>query len=291
MRVIRGFRFSSHAALWHYRCDSHEPAAEVFVADVTTGNRVDLPDHEEQSLLDQLRAISRASALEQMASGIAHELNQPLGAIVTFAQAGERIVKRPDSSPASVSDVFQLISKEALAAAEGISRMRRLFDRASFQMASNSMAEVLRELAPVLQLLGTQVGVPLRMDIQDNLCNVSIDRLRIQHVLLTLAQNAFEATRLADTGVRQSHVTIEARSDRYGVEISVIDSGRGVADEHRSKLFHPFFTTKVAGTGLGLTSARATIEAHQGTIGFEKMQNQRTRFWFRLPASEAGETA
>ena len=232
--------------------------------------------------------ISRAAALEEMASKIAHELNQPLGAIVTFAQVGERIVKRPDSTPASVGDVFRLISKEALAAAEGIRRMRRLFDRASLNKIPTSVSDLLSEIAPVLELLGAQSDVQLCMDVGDNLCVISIDRLRIQHVLFTLVQNAIEATRRVDGASKPdtNSVLVEASGDRYGVEISIVDSGPGISEEHRSQLFHPFFTTKPAGTGLGLTSARAIVEAHHGTIGFERTADQHTRFWFRLPASE-----
>lgn len=262
----------------------------VFVDDVTNEAQIDSergpPDH---SLLEQLMTISRAVALEEMASGIAHELNQPLGAIVTFAQAAERIAQRPDSSPTSVADVLKLISKEALAAADGIRRMRRLFDRSSLNIQSSSMADVLRELAPVLELLGSQTGVDLHIAVDSPLCPVSIDRRRVQLVLFTLVQNAFEATHLVHGSRCDGHVTIRVKGDRYGIEVSVIDTGTGISDEHRPQIFHPFFTTKTAGTGLGLTSARAIIEAHQGTIGFERLDTQGTRFWFRLPAGESGE--
>src|SRR4051812_9463582 len=81
------------------------------------------------ALLDQLMAISRAAALEEMASGFAHELNQPLGAITTFAQAGERLLNRPDATLESAREILQLISKEAMSAAGGIQRIRRLFNR------------------------------------------------------------------------------------------------------------------------------------------------------------------
>ncbi len=254
--------------------------------EVTKKTRVELGRHRrEHSLFEELMTISRAAALEEMASGIAHELNQPLGAIVTFAQTAERIAQRPENSPVSVGEVLKLISKEALAAAEGIRRIRQLFNRASLVTASCSIAEVLNELAPVLDLLGSQSGVGLVMEIDDALRPVSIDRLRVQHVLFTLVQNAFEANRLAGG---EDRVTIRAHGDRYGIEVSVIDTGPGISEEHRPQIFHPFFTTKATGTGLGLTSARAIIEAHQGTIGFEKLDPQGTRFWFRLPAGETG---
>jgi signal transduction histidine kinase len=237
-------------------------------------------------LLDQLMAISRASALEEMASGIAHELNQPLGAITTFAQAGERLLARPDASLASAREVFQLISKEALGAAEGIRRMRRLFQRENFAKTRCAIQDVVRELTPALELLATEAHIELSVQTSADLPLVSIDRLRIQHVLYTLVQNALDAT-LHGPASSPLVVRLEVGGDRYGVEIAVIDAGCGIQPEQRAQIFHPFFTTKSAGTGLGLASARAIVEAHEGTIGFDSIEAGGTRFWFRLPAAEA----
>jgi hypothetical protein len=152
------------------------------------------PDPEPPILPERLVSISRTSALEEMASGIAHELNQPLGAIVTFAQAGERILNRPDTSIADAREVFHLISKEALGAAVGIRNIRRLFSRDNFAMEPRDIGLVLRELTAVLKLLAPQTGAELIVNIGATLPLVSIDSLRIQHVLFTLAPNAFEAT-------------------------------------------------------------------------------------------------
>jgi signal transduction histidine kinase len=235
-------------------------------------------------LLDQLVTISRASALEEMASGIAHELNQPLGAITTFAQAGERLLNRPDASIDGAREVFQFISKEALAAAEGIRRMRRLFQRETVVRAPCAIDDVVRELTPVLELLAADTGITLVVNVAAPMPLVAIDRLRIQHVLYTLAQNAFDAS----SGVADDRkvVRIDASGDRYGAQIAVVDCGRGIPPEQRAQLFHPFFTTKPHGTGLGLASARAIVQAHEGTIGFEPNEDGRgTRFWFKLPAA------
>src|SRR5262249_54574504 len=143
---------------------------------------------------EQLVRVARAAALEEMASGIAHELNQPLGAIVTFAQAGERLLPRPDAPLSSVREVLQLISKEALAAGAGIQRMRQLFTRGEPSKVRCDMAEVIHELAPHLIRLAAQAQVRLDLDPQPDLPAVSIDRLRLQHVICVLAINAFEAS-------------------------------------------------------------------------------------------------
>lgn len=241
-----------------------------------------LDDQPAPALLDQLMAISRASVLEEMASGIAHELNQPLGAITTFAQAGERLLNHPDATLESAREIFQLISKEALAAAGGIQRMRRLFHRDNLDKAPCAIADLLQELTPALQLLARKADVELAVGISGPAPLISVDRLRIQHVIYTLTQNAIDACRASHrAGPKRVHIGIDG--DRYAAVVSVTDSGDGIAEQHRLRMFHPFFTTKAAGTGLGLASARAIVLAHEGTIVFENVASG-ARFTIRLPA-------
>ena len=237
------------------------------------------------ALTEQLSSIASTVALQEMASGIAHELNQPLGAIVTFAQAGERLLKRPDATLDSACEVLQLIGKEALAAAEGIRRMRRLFQRDALPKSPCAMGEVVREMRAVLEWLVAQADVRLEVEIDPGLANVDIHRLRVQHVLFTLVKNALDAV-MSASNAAQRRVLITVRGDRYHVETSVIDNGPGIPPEQRIKIFQPFFTTKRHGTGLGLASARAIVESHQGSIGFDPYGSHGTRFWFRLPTSE-----
>lgn len=233
-------------------------------------------------LLEQLLQIARLSALEEMASGIAHELNQPIGAIATFAQAAKRMLDRPEPMVQPACDVLQHISHEALNAGDGIRRIRGLFNRNHNGHTECDLREVVAELMPILDLLAARRGTKLETTIQPNLQRVVIDRLRIQHVLFALVQNALEAKTRGDESPR---VRIEITGDRYGVQIAVEDRGGGIPDDAREHLFRPFFTTKEHGTGLGLASCRAIAEAHEGSIGFENVVSGGTRFWLRLPAS------
>jgi C4-dicarboxylate-specific signal transduction histidine kinase len=233
-------------------------------------------------LLGQLMRIARISALEEMASGIAHELNQPIGAIATFSQTGERMLNRPEPMVAETREILQNITSEALKAGSGIHRIRTLFQVPDAVRTAVQMGEVIGELEPVLQLLADRAGLHLRIDVQPALPAVSIDRLRIQHVVFSLVQNALEAS--GNCGV----VRIEVSGDRYAVTTAISDSGAGVPVGIRSQLFRPFFTTKAAGTGLGLASSRAIVEAHEGSIGLEDNTPSGARFWFRLPA-DSGE--
>jgi C4-dicarboxylate-specific signal transduction histidine kinase len=232
-----------------------------------------------EAILKRLMELSRTAALAEMASGIAHELNQPLGAIATFGEAGDRLLNRPEPLVPRAREVFQHISAEARNAGEGIRRIRRLFDHAGPTRSECQMSELVGELVPALQAMAQAVHVSLKVDAQSPLPQVSVDRLRIQLVLFSLVQNAVEASSQTD----RAKVLIEVRADRYAVETSIIDSGAGVPADLADKLFRPFFTTKSGGTGLGLASSRASIEAHEGSIGFEQLNPGGSRFWFRLP--------
>ena len=233
-------------------------------------------------LIEQLMTIARVSALEEMASGIAHELNQPLGAIATFSQAGERMLSKPQPMTSAALEVLQYINREAMNAGEGIRRIRRLFDHAGTKRPPCSMRDLVAELRPVLDLLSTRHNASLTIHCDDDLPLVAVDRLRIQHVLLTLVQNALEAPKLPGAS---NLIRVEVKSDRYTLEVSVTDHGTGIPEQQKPQIFRPFFTTKSEGTGLGLASSRAIVESHEGTIGFEDAAGSGTQFWFRLPAA------
>jgi two-component system sensor kinase FixL len=233
-------------------------------------------------LVGQLMEISRLSALTELASGIAHELNQPLGAIATFAQAGERMLNRAEPLVKETLDVLRQINDAALSAGEGIRRIRRLFDQDSSVRVRCEIPQLIDELEPVLALFAKRAGGQLHVDINPGVPAVNADRLRIQHVLVALVQNACDASALGD-GVPK--IRVSTSSDRYMVEISVRDSGSGVPASIQRQLFRPFFTTKQRGTGLGLASSKAIVEAHEGTMGFENLSAGGSRFWFRLPVA------
>ena len=232
-----------------------------------------------EGILNRLMELSRVAALSEMASGIAHELNQPLGAIATFSQAGDRLLSRDEPLVPRAREVFQQIHAEAMSAGEGIRRIRRLFDQAEPTRIRCQMSDLVGELVPALQAMARAAHVSLGVDAQSPLPEVNVNRLRIQLVIFSLVHNAIEASTQQDV----SQVLVEVRADRYAVETSITDHGTGVPADLADKLFRPFFTTKAGGTGLGLAASRATMEAHEGSIGFEEIKPTGSRFWFRLP--------
>ena len=244
----------------------------------------DARDFGSSAFESELLEISRLSALTELASGIAHELNQPLGAIAIFAQAGELMLNRSQPRVDEALGVLRQINDAALLAGEGIRRIRRLFDPYPSERSNCQIPELIDELKPVLEICAKRVRGQLHVEISPGVPAVTADRLRLQYVLVALVQNACDAGGLCEAVPK---ITISMSSDRYMVEIGVRDSGPGVPASIQSQLFRPFFTTKQHGTGLGLASSKAIVEAHEGTMGFENLISGGCRFWIRLPLANS----
>jgi C4-dicarboxylate-specific signal transduction histidine kinase len=232
------------------------------------------------AFLSQLSAAIRSLVLAEMASGMAHELNQPLAAIATFSHAGERMLNRSDPMVERALDVFRQIGQEALGAGSRLQKIRNLFELDRSHHTRCQIAELIAQMQPILMTAAEQADVTLKFDMTGTYPAVQVDRLRIQSVLLALVQNAIEASSV-HAGERV--IRIDVVAERHAVEIGIVDSGAGITAEHAEQMFRPFFTTKAHGTGLGLAASRATIEAHEGTMGFLNLSAGGTRFWFRLP--------
>jgi C4-dicarboxylate-specific signal transduction histidine kinase len=234
------------------------------------------------AFLNRLLEIDRTSELAEMISGIAHELNQPLAAMATFSQAGVRMLDRAEPLTGRSLDVFHEISHEALQAGARLQKLRRLFDAAPPQQTRCKMADLVAEVQPVLSSLALGVCARLQIEVASDLPEVFVERLKIQRILLALVRNAADASSSlhADRIIR-----IDVLAERYFVETSITDAGAGVPTELQPQLFHPFFTTKSAGHGLGLSSSRAIVESHGGSIGFSTVPTGGARFWFKLPVA------
>jgi C4-dicarboxylate-specific signal transduction histidine kinase len=236
-----------------------------------------------ETFLKQLLAVVRMTALGEMASGLAHELNQPLAAIATFSHAGERMLDRSEPMVSRALDVFRQVSQEALGAGERLQGIRRLFEREQPQQIRCQMSDLVTEVRPVLNSLSRYWNATVQFDPSVIVPDVRVDRLRIQNVLLCLVQNAIDASAQIQ-GERV--IRIDVSAERYTVETGITDSGAGVPAELAERLFRPFFTTKPQGAGLGLASSRAIVESHEGTIGFQNRDLGGVRFWFRLPVAQ-----
>lgn len=235
---------------------------------------------------DELDHAARLALLGEMASSLAHELNQPLAAIHAYASGCERRLAS-GTDPAGVREGVRLIAGQAERAA-GIVRRIRAFVR---KRAAEQVAVSINEpVLAALDLFGASAhrrAVRVESRLGEGLPVVLADRIQIEQVVLNLLQNAADSMEgtAADHSPREVLVTT-ARTP-VGIEVSVADRGSGLTDEVRERLFEPFFTTKPDGLGLGLSLSRSILEAHGGHLWAEDRPGGGTRFAFTVPIPES----
>jgi two-component system sensor kinase FixL len=234
---------------------------------------------------ERLTHVSRMATLGEMAAGIAHEINQPLSAIATYARACERFLTSPEPDLEETLSSVREIAQEALRAGEIIRRLRQI-------LASRPAEHVRIELNRLIEDLSVLTGADarvnqtlLRLELEPALPAVHGDPAQLQQLVLNLVRNAIEAVQATPPGARE----ITIRTTRNGsthVEISVSDNGPGVEPAMVEKLFTPFATTKAQGTGLGLSMSQTIARVHGGTIGYRPRQEGGACFFVRLPTLE-----
>lgn len=242
--------------------------------------------HERDRVLTQqrLQSVSRLTLLGEVASGLAHELNQPLAAMATFAQAGERLLSMPAPQVERAQQIFTEISQQALRAGEIIQRMRNLVRRHNGQRTVVSCVTLLNEFLAVAEPMARATRVALQTKQDTGAACVDVDSAQILQVLMNLFQNALEAAR---DNQRPPQVSVESRLVAEGVEIAIADSGAGVSDEVAAQLFKPFFSTKSNGSGLGLSGSRKILESYGSRLNFANQAGGGCRFYFSLAVSDA----
>ena len=240
-----------------------------------------------QQLQNQLIRLSSQNAMGTMASTLAHELNQPLTAATNWINTARTLLGRMADLPEGLIRAQTEAGNSVLRAAEIIGRLRRMVTGGGVSRVAEDLDAIVREAGSLIMVDAHGSGVVCRFDVA-NIC-VSIDRVQIQQVLLNLMRNSMEALR----GSARREIAVGAVLVGDFVEVSVTDSGPGIADEVIDALFTPFTTTKGNGMGLGLSICRTIIEAHGGRIWAENRPQGGARFCFTLPrgGEPKGETA
>jgi two-component system, LuxR family, sensor kinase FixL len=250
-----------------------------FVRDLTERQQTEARLQELQS---ELVHISRLTALGEMASALAHELNQPLSAIANYMKGSRRLLEdRPDEQSVMIRDAIDKAAEQSLRAGQIIRRLRDFVARGESERRVESVSKLIEE-ASALALVGAKdSGVRVRFNLDPSLGRVLVDKVQIQQVLLNLMRNAIEAMEQSDR--RDLTISTEPGEDDT-IIIKVADTGLGIAPEIASQLFQPFITTKAHGMGVGLSISRTIIEAHGGQISAEANANGGTVFRFTLRA-------
>jgi len=257
-----------------------------------TGFVRDLTEHQQtQARLQQLQSelvhISRLSAMGEMASALAHELNQPLSAISNYMKGSRRLLADSvDPNASKIESAMDRAAEQALRAGQIIRRLRDFVSRGESEKRVESLSKLIEE-AGALGLSGARdQNIQLRFNLNPEFDLVLADRVQIQQVLVNLFRNALEA--MAQSRQRELVVANAGDADDM-IEVAVSDTGSGFHDDVLSNLFQTFFTTKETGMGVGLSISRSIIEAHGGRMWAESNASGGATFRFTLPAA-AGES-
>lgn len=233
---------------------------------------------------DKLARASEAASLAELSASVAHEVNQPLAAIMTNAQACRRWLTADPPNVERAQMIVERIARSARSAADIVSHIRALFSRTTGPRIPSAPGALMNEVRELLAEELTRREVRLEVQVADSVPPVSIDPVQIQQVLVNLVRNAMEA--MAAVDVERRLLIVEIFPYQDDVRIDVVDTGPGLTQPER--VFEAFVTTKPEGMGMGLAICRSIVEAHGGRLWAENRDPAGARFAFTLPAAAAG---
>lgn len=272
---------------------------ELAVGEMRSGDRVhftgfitDLTERQQtqarlQVLQSELVHVSRLTAMGEMASTLAHELNQPLAAVSNYLKGCRRLLDQADlDALPKVKEGLDKASEQAVRAGQIIRRLRNFVSRGETERRQERVSQLIDEAGALALVGGREAGIVSRLDLHPAVTTVMADRVQVQQVLVNLIRNAVDAMQ----GAPRREITLSARPSEGGmVEIGVSDTGPGLSEEVADRLFQPFVTTKENGMGVGLSISRSIVEAHGGRLWVEPSACGGASFRLTLPAGESDE--
>ncbi len=250
-----------------------------FMFDITERKRT---EEQARQLQVDLAHMSRLSSMGEMATGLAHELNQPLTVITNYAQGCVRRLKSNAIGPEELGDILGRIATQARRSSSIIRGLGNLVRKSSAMRFEVDINHCIMEVADLANAEATQHHAKARFELEPNLPGVMADQTQLQQVILNLVQNGCEAIQDTPESRRAVTVRTKQRGDRE-LEISVSDNGRGISELLGERLFEPFFTTKAQGIGMGLAISRSIVESHGGRLWATPNRGKGTTFHFTLP--------
>ncbi len=257
-----------------------------FIIDITDRKRA---EEEARQLQERMASVTRLTRMGELAGGIAHEINQPLTTIATYAQACRRLLSAEDSASEEVREAIDHVIDEALRAGGIIHRVRDLLGSRGSRHERTDVNELIKEVTRLAGVDARWKDRELSLNLAENLPQVTADGVQIQQVLLNLISNSLEAMDGTEHANGAITITSSLRTDSE-IEVAIADEGLGIEDAAADRVFEPFFTTKDDGMGLGLSLCRSIIDTHGGRMWFSRDDGEGTTFHFTLPASGDGVT-
>jgi PAS domain S-box-containing protein len=249
------------------------------MVDITERKQTEIELREQRA---ELAHVARISTMGELAASLAHELNQPLTAILSNAQAALRFLSSKPSDIEEVREILQDIVQDNSRASEVIRRMRALVKKEDIEFASLDLAGLIRDVVVLLHSDAILQNIKISLSLAENLTTVLGDKVQLQQVVLNLLLNAFDA--MKDCAALEREVKV--RAEPYGaalIKVAVSDRGMGLSVDKLDKIFEPFYTTKgEEGLGMGLSICRSIIEAHGGRLWAENNAGAGATFYFTL---------
>jgi signal transduction histidine kinase len=230
--------------------------------------------------LTELARVVRFSTAGELTASIAHEINQPLGAILTNAETADAILNSPSPDIVELKDIVKDILRDDRRAAEVIRRMRSLLTKAPFELKNLDLNDIVRETAELLTALAVSRKVELTASTTQNSLPILADVIQLQQVILNLVANGIDA--MKDTPAEKRIISIRTSRVENFAQLSVSDRGSGIPEDKLKEIFEPFYTSKSGGMGMGLSIARTIIEVHSGRIWAENRDHGGASFRIRL---------
>ena len=257
----------------------------LILALVLQSRRRRLAEREELQRRQELAHMTRVATMGELTASLAHEINQPLTAILTNAQAAQSLLEAGDTNLEEIQEILADIAADDERAGEVIRRMRTLLRKGVSELAILDVNDLVTEVVGLVRGEMILHNVALTLDLSPDLPRVHGDRVQLQQVILNLVVNAIDAMKDVSGGMRRMTVRTGMGKHRV-VQVSIVDSGGGIPEEARERIFEPFVTTKLHGLGLGLSICRSIIQSHGGRIECTNNADRGATFSFTLPAEE-----
>jgi signal transduction histidine kinase len=258
--------------------------AGLILALLREHRRRQLAEVQSRQRMAELARVMRFSTAGELTASIAHEINQPLGSILTNAETAQAILKSPSPDIVELNEIVGDIVRDDRRANEIIRRMRSLLTKAPLELKSLDFNDVAREAVEFLSSLAVARKVELTSLITEKALPILGDHIQLQQVILNLVVNGIDAMKDAPTENRI--ISIRTSDVENFAQLSVSDRGSGIPEDKIKEVFEPFFTSKAEGMGMGLSIARTIIEAHHGLIWAKNRDHGGASFRIRLPLAQ-----